>query len=586
MVPVNRTLRSAARPVIIASATMLVLATCSDPMASSAPPVVMVQPVRCSVTVKTKAVSCESGSAAISTSRAEAISIARTHVPPVRAPGLNAAILGGQNVYVKLTAVNPQDTGDDGNFNFDARVNNLTPEPMGTHNGLDYDGSGVFVFFDQGPNSPVTLAVPLAACCLDVTHSGEFFYQYDGILRANDSTPIQNWEFDYNGPAISFTFVVYVTANLPSDPALVTIPAHTFTQIEAGSHHGCAIRPSNVTYCWGDNSQGEIGDSTFIERTQPIGVLGNHTFTSISTGDYNSCALDAGGLAWCFGENDSSQLGDGVAFGNEWPVAVTGAFMYKQISVFAKHSCAVLSGVGDQQVKCWGSNEHGQLGTGAKGVLQASPVNVTVGGGTFSAIAVGATHTCGLKASGDLWCWGTNANGEMGNGSFGADVPNPGAAISGRQFSAISAGDSYNCGLDKTTSKAYCWGSNFTGQLGINSLTDAATPSLTNGGTVYTSVATGWFHTCALQSGAGKAFCWGANNAGQIGDGHTAAKSTPTAVAGTTVNFKQISTGFSLTCAITAANIPYCWGAGDLGQIGDNGSQAPVNSLPLAVEKP
>jgi alpha-tubulin suppressor-like RCC1 family protein len=354
--------------------------------------------------------------------------------------------------------------------------------------------------------------------------------------------------------------------------------------------HGCAVRTGNVGYCWGDNFNGDIGVGTFTgPQLLPLGVFANLVMPQISAGYFMSCGLDDVGNAYCWGLGDSSQLGDGST-GENVPSLVLGGFSYKQISTFAYTTCAVKSGAGDQQVECWGSNEHGQAGIGSAGTVISVPADVSVGGGTFSAISVGATHTCGLKASGVAWCWGTNDVGQLGNGGHSMiDVVNPGAGISGHTFVAISAGDRYTCAIDNA-SHAYCWGDNTFFQLGNNAVgTEQDAPFLVAGAHTYTAaISAGWFHACAVESGGSqRAFCWGANDNGQIGNGKFGSANdakVPTQANGSN-HWLQISAGNSVTCAITTGNLGFCWGEGDNGEMGNNTSN-PINSSPVAVTMP
>ena len=575
-------IRASARSALL----VLFLATCRDSIAPSPKtPVYLAQRITCSANHTAKSVTCVSGSSGIGDSRAQAIAKAQRGASLPAAPGMSAAILGGQGIYVELTSSNV--IADVTNFNFDAAVRNLTPQPMATADGINPDGIGVNVFFDVEPAAPVTIAGD--QCCIFGTRPNQDYFGYipGGILAANDSTFPQNWEFDYNGPAVDFTFVVYVSTRLPNDPALVVIPPHEFIQIATGVTHACGVRSGNVAYCWGDNNNGEAGIGVFsaTPNLEPVGSIGNVAFTQVATGQFFSCGLDTSNAAYCWGAGDSATLGNGDA-GDNVPTPVGGVEHYKQISAFANTVCAVEVGASDQQVQCWGSNEHGQAGIGSAGTLINTPTNVTVGGGTFSSVSVGATHTCALKATGVAWCWGANDAGQVGNGTHGADVPNPPAAVNGSHtFIAVAAGNIFSCGID-ASNKGWCWGDGTFGQLGngfFSSQSDS--PAAMSMIATFTTVTAGWFHACAIEvAAAHRAFCWGANDQGEIGNGNTTDVNKATAVTPTS-GFGSIAAGFNTTCAVTTANIPYCWGEGDNGQIG-NGTMNLANKNPVAVALP
>ena len=572
------------------AAIVIVLATCRETTApeQNKPPVFLAQRITCAVNHTAKSVTCTSGASGISSSRAQAIANAKLAATSKEAPGMSAAILGGQNVYVRLTAQNV--VSDPDNFNFDAEVQNLTPQPMNTADGINPEtgtSNGVNVFFDIEPAAPITIVGD--QCCITGTAMGQDYFNYvpDAILAANDSTTGQNWEFDYNGPAVDFTFTVYVSTRLPNDPALVVIPAHSFTQIATGVSHSCGVRSGNVGYCWGDNNNGEVGIGTFnpIPNLEPVGVIANLSFAQIVAGQFFSCGLTTGNAAYCWGDGDSASLGNGDP-GDNFPVAVGGVETYKQISTLTFTVCAIEVGAGDQQLQCWGSNEHGQAGTGSASTLINTPTNVTVGGGMFSQVSVGATHTCAVKANGDTWCWGSNGSGELGQNTHGVDIPNPSTKIAGQSFASVAAGKIFSCAVDGA-SKAWCWGDGTLGQLGngfFSSESDA--PAAVVGGHLFTpAIAAGWFNACAIETAAAHhAFCWGDNTNGQIGNGGTTDQSSPVQVSNVS-GFAEIGLGDDIACAVTTANVPYCWGYGANGAIG-NGSLTTMVKTPAAVALP
>ena len=581
----RRALAKAMRSSALGAAVVLSLSTCWDATGpSQKTPLFLAQKISCAANHTAKTVTCSSGSAGIASTRAQAVANAKLGAPLSVPPGMSAAILGGQGVYVELTSSNVLAEPTD--FNFDAAVRNLTPEPMATSDGVNPDGIGVNVFFDVEPQAPVTIAGD--QCCVTGTGANQPYFGYvpGQILAANDSTTAQNWEFDYNGPPVDFTFVVYVMTQLPNDPTPVTIPPHSFTQIATGVTHACGVRTGNVGYCWGDNNNGEAGIGVFspILNQEPVGVIGNLAFTQIVAGNFFSCGIDAGNVAYCWGDGDSATLGNGDP-GDNVPTAVGGVEKYKQLSAFANTVCAVEIGAADQQVQCWGSNEHGQAGTGSTSGLINTPTNVTVGGGSFSSVSVGAQHTCAVKANGDAWCWGANGSGQLGQGTHGADIPNPSTKIAGHSFLAVTAGDLFSCGID-TSNKAWCWGDGTFGQLGNGFFSsESDSPAAVVTASSFNAIAAGWFHVCGIEVAVShRALCWGANDDGELGNGNTTDANKPVAATPTS-GFGSIAAGFNTTCAVTTANIPYCWGEGDNGQIGD-GNVNLKNDKPVAVALP
>src|SRR2546425_507451 len=137
----------------------------------------------------------------------------------------------------------------------------------------------------------------------------------------------------------------------------------------------------------------------------------------------------------------------------------------------------------------------------------------------FAAVSVGGIHTCGVAAGGVAYCWGWNTRGQLGDGTSGTERWVPIRVLGDARFAAVSAGDRYTCGLT-AAGAAYCWGGNGDGQLGDGSTTPRLTPTLVRvgSGVSFTAVNAGGFHTCAITAG-GAAYCWGANGDGQLGDG-------------------------------------------------------------------
>ena len=262
-----------------------------------------------------------------------------------------------------------------------------------------------------------------------------------------------------------------------------------------------------------------------------------------------------------------------TAGGKSGTATVTGEILRAEtITAGEYHSCGLST---SGAAYCWGSNGNGQLGDGT---VQGRPTPVQVSGGlTFTSIEAGSFHTVALTSTGAAYAWGHNGNGELGDGTATHRAA-PVAVSGGHTFASIGAGSNHTVALT-STGAAYGWGYNGEGQLGDGTYTTRRAPVAVSGGLTFTHISAGSSHTVALTS-AGAAYAWGYNANGELGDGTNASRTEPVAVSGGRT-FTSISAGSNHTAALTSTGAAYTWGYNGIGGLGD-GTYTSRNA-PVAV---
>jgi len=306
------------------------------------------------------------------------------------------------------------------------------------------------------------------------------------------------------------------------------------------------------------------------------------SFSQIASGNAHTCALTTTGQAYCWGINQYGQLGNNSTTGSRIPVAVQmpAGVSFQYIASGNAHTCALTT---TGQAYCWGQGGSGQLGNNSA-TNSSTPVAVQMPAGvSFQSIAAGIIHTCALTTEGKAYCWGQGGSGRLGNNSAtNSSTPVAVQMPAGVSFQSITANGSHTCALT-AGGKAYCWGWNSQGQLGNNSTTNPSTPVAVQmpAGVSFQSITASYYHTCALTT-TGQAYCWGLNSQGQLGNNSTTGSRIPVAVqmpAG--VSFQYIAAGNVHTCVLTTTGQAYCWGQGGSGRLGNN--SATNSSTPVAV---
>jgi alpha-tubulin suppressor-like RCC1 family protein len=230
------------------------------------------------------------------------------------------------------------------------------------------------------------------------------------------------------------------------------------------------------------------------------------------------------------------------------------------------HACGITA---DSRLYCWGQNDAGAVGDGTL-IERVRPVAVAPSL-RFKLVSVGVFHTCAVTTDSRVFCWGGNSFGQLGDGTTTSHLT-PHKVPGSRTYRQVDAGSEHTCAVAAADDRAYCWGWNAAGQLGdgTNKIMNP-TPTAVAGGRQFRQVRAGNLHTCGVST-SNEAFCWGYNKYGELGDSSTPPyRFAPVRVVGSH-QFVQIDAGTDFTCAVTTTGQAFCWGDGREGQLG-NGKQ-------------
>lgn len=419
----------------------------------------------------------------------------------------------------------------------------------------------------------------------------------------------------YNGYGTLGNGTTSTTANVT--PTMIqqgAIPTNVLIENLAATYtHACVIASDGKAYCWGTNTNGELGNNSTVSAYAPVAVSQGAmpvglSLRTISGGYYHTCAIGNDRKVYCWGNNGEGQLGNGgVGASSNVPVVVLQGAMPQGVYAVSLSSaynstCALAS---NKKVYCWGRNLEGQLGNNTT-TNATSPVEVNLtamGTAGATAIAAGYYHSCALGTDGSSYCWGQNSAYQLGNGtttqSLVATKTPQGAVPSNVRLTQLSTYYQHTCAIG-SNSLLYCWGMNAYRQIGNASTTTATTPTLAStisnapGGSI-TGISTGDYHTCINSSNA-KIYCWGYNAYGGLGNVNAPNPSDVAQVTGsnTALGYGRglsVVAGGGATCAISIDSKPYCWGYNSVGQLGNgntinSASPADVSNgaIPVGVD--
>lgn len=270
------------------------------------------------------------------------------------------------------------------------------------------------------------------------------------------------WGYNFNGqvnPALGAANV-YFGATAPFHDLLAR-------GVACGAAHTCAVDNLGFVRCWGSNERGGAGQASSVERATGALVVGLTGVSSLAAGSAFTCALTSAGRVECFGANDLGQCGTGatlpssVTLPSERVAVIPSAAA--EVTAGAQHACARVG----REVRCWGSNQRGQLGAPLTEPRYATRATAVAGLGPADEVHAAGAFTC-ARVAGRVWCWGANHRGQLGDGTF-TDRAAPVEVMLPRDeaFVEVATGEEHACART-AAGRVYCWGSNHLGQLGLS----------------------------------------------------------------------------------------------------------------------
>ncbi len=315
-----------------------------------------------------------------------------------------------------------------------------------------------------------------------------------------------------------------------------------FTQVSAGVNHACAVTTDKQIACWGDNSYGQLGNNQtkMASTPTPVAKMAGIQYNQVSLGQVHSCALGLDtntktNRILCWGDNSLGQLGVGSSIAKSSvpkAISISSSHNFIQVASTFSDTCGITN---NHQVYCWGDNQFGQLGLGkTKHTAYYTPEKLSQ---TFSYISSGPSqHVCALDESGTAYCWGRNDFGQLGIGNS-EDQNKPTKVVTKDnylQFIKIATGGGNTCAISKAYD-LYCWGDDRFGQLGNGESSESSVlyptypidiPNQKNP-TQWQDVSVGYYHVCATTID-GQNYCWGYNYDGEVGNNSREEEDIPT----------------------------------------------------------
>lgn len=332
--------------------------------------------------------------------------------------------------------------------------------------------------------------------------------------------------------------------------------------VAAGYWHSVGIKSNGTLWACGWNNEGRLGDGTFTNaiRMMMAQIGTDSSWVSVVTGENHTLALKADGTLWAWGSNVYGQLGDGSLVNKNVPVQIGTEHNWTAVSAGRSHSLALKA---DGSLWAWGDNEFGQCGFFSPSY---STVPLRVGtDNSWVKISAGYTYSLGLKANGSLWSWGQNSSFALGNG-ISSNKSNPVQIGIGSIWKCMSAGKNHGAAI-KSNGTLWLWGTNLNGELASPTYIEMPVPTQFGTENNWVNVSLGTGHTMA-EKADGTIWTWGRGDYGQTGNGSISNQTNPLLISTTKSSWLTTTLGLNHTLGIKTDGSLWAWGRNSYGQLG------------------
>lgn len=371
----------------------------------------------------------------------------------------------------------------------------------------------------------------------------------------------------------------------PIPPPISAIPTPTkeasvVKRLALGATHTCVINSDAEVLCWGDNEWGQLGDGTTESNLIPtlLSGLGSGAI-AIASEELYTCALTNDGKVFCWGGNEMGDITYPPLDSRLTPTPIGGLpTNIVDLAVGRAHACALDA---DGSIICWGKNDKGQLGDGTT-TDSTVPMHVVDAPDNIISIDAGYANTCALTSDGNVYCWGDNKLGQIGDGTLEPRLTPTLATRLPGNIAAITVQQDHSCALSENGA-VYCWGLSLFGEAEeINTNDDPKVSPVEGLPKDIIAITAGGTHNCAL-TGGDNIYCWGNNMMNQLGDStdlvsqldvasdewKESIKKPPVQVINLPYDIVLVAAGLAHTCALTESEEIFCWGWNAGRQLGD-----------------